>query len=329
MHRVGVSWPTADRAGFGLGLTMWIALPCAASAASMMPSVSVGCGWIGEADVFERRAHLERDHAFADQRFGLRRDDVHAEQQIALRIADEFDEAVGFVHRARAAARGERKLADAHFVAFGFGFFLGEADGRDFRIGVDAVRHRDRIERRRLVAGDHFGRDDALLHRAVREQRLAGDVADREDVRHLRAQLRIDGDEAFVVGRKTGGLSRLSVSVTGRRPTATSTMSNSRVSSLPSGAVAVERRLDGLAALFDRPDLRVEHDLDALLLENASERLGDLEIGAGENLRQRFDHQHLRADARVDGRELEADHAAADDEQRSSECASSARRRRS
>ena len=125
------------------------------------------------------------------------------------------------------------------------------------------------------IAGDHFGRDDALLHRAVREQRLAGDVADREDVRHLRAALRVDRDEAALVGRQAGG-GEIEVSVTGRRPTATSAMSNSRVSSLPFGAFAVDRRLDGLAGLFERLDLGVEHDLDALFLEDASERFGDL-----------------------------------------------------
>ncbi len=101
------------------------------------------------------------------------------------------------VHRARAAAGRERKLADAHLVTRRFRFLFGEADGRDFGIGIDAVRNRDRIERRRLIAGDHFGGDDALLHRAVREQRLPGDVADRENVRHLRALLMVDRDETL------------------------------------------------------------------------------------------------------------------------------------
>ena len=129
----------------------------------------------------------KRDHALADQRLGLRRDDVHAEQQIALRIADQFDEPFALVHRARAAARGERELADAHLVAGGLRLLLGEPDGGDFGIGIDAVRHRDRIECRRPIAVDHFRRNDTLLHRAMCEQRRAGDVADCEDVRNLRA----------------------------------------------------------------------------------------------------------------------------------------------
>ena len=108
------------------------------------------------------------------------------------------------VHRARAAARRERKLTDAHLVAGGFRLLFGEADRCHFGIGVDAVRNGDRIEGRGLVAGDHLRRDHALFHRAMREQRRAGDVADREDVGHFRALLLIGGDEAFVVGRESG-----------------------------------------------------------------------------------------------------------------------------
>ena len=88
-------------------------------------------------------------------------------------------------------------------VAGGLGFFLGEADRRDFGIGVDAVRDRDGIERARAVAGDHLRRDDAFFHRLVREHRRAGDVADGVDAVDLRAALRVDVEEAFV-----GGLQR-------------------------------------------------------------------------------------------------------------------------
>ena len=38
----------------------------------------------------------------------------------------------------------------------------------------------------------------AFMHRLVRQHRLADDVADGEDVRHVGAHLRVDGDEAAV-----------------------------------------------------------------------------------------------------------------------------------
>src|SRR6202030_3655891 len=62
-----------------------------------------------------------------------------------------------------------------------------------------------RIESGRLIARDHLRGDDALFHGAVREQRLSRNVADGEDVRHLRAALLIDGDEASFVSAQTGG----------------------------------------------------------------------------------------------------------------------------
>ncbi len=61
--------------------------------------------------------------------------------------------------------------------------------------------------------------------------------------------------------------------------------------------------------------LGVEHDFDALLFQDASERFGYLVVRTGENLRKHLDDQHLGAHARVDGRELETDHATADNEQ--------------
>ena len=43
-----------------------------------------------------------------------------------------------------------------------------------------------------------FRRDVRLVHRLVREHRLADDVADREDVRHVGAHLLVDVDEAAI-----------------------------------------------------------------------------------------------------------------------------------
>jgi hypothetical protein len=42
------------------------------------------------------------------------------------------------------------------------------------------------------VPGDHFGRDLAFVRGLVREHRLADDVADRVDVRHVGAHLLVD-----------------------------------------------------------------------------------------------------------------------------------------
>ena len=43
-----------------------------------------------------------------------------------------------------------------------------------------------------------------LVHRLVRQHRLADDVADREDVRHVGAHLDVHRDEAAVADRDAG-----------------------------------------------------------------------------------------------------------------------------
>ena len=50
------------------------------------------------------------------------------------------------------------------------------------------------------------GREPSLLARRRGEARIADDVAGREDVRHARAELRVDGDAAAIVGREPGVL---------------------------------------------------------------------------------------------------------------------------
>ena len=268
-----------------------------------------------EPDVLERGTHLECDHAFTDQRLGLRCDDVHSEKKIALRVADELDHAVRLVHRPCPAARDQREFPDADLVAGGFRLFFGEADRRDFGIGVDAVRNRDRIERRGFVAGDHFGGNDAFFHRFVSEQRCARDVADREHSRNLRATLRVDGEEAALVGCETG---RGEVEFRGDGTAADGDERHLEFARFvfAAGELARDHGFHAGGGLLERRDLRGKRDLNALLLEDPAHRLGDLEVGSGQNLRQHFDHQHLRTETRVDGGKLEADDAATDDQQR-------------
>ena len=73
---------------------------------------------------------------------------------------------------------------------------------------------------------------------------------------------------------------------------------------LAARSLAVERCPHGRALLLERLDLCAEHKFDALLFENPPERLADLEIRTGENLRHHLDDQDLRAEPPVDGREL-------------------------
>ena len=73
-------------------------------------------------------------------------------------------------------------------------------------------------------ARDHLDGELAFMGRLVGQHRLAGHVADGEEVRHVRAPLCVDLDEALLV-QLDAGLVQAEFAVLGRRPTATSTCS--------------------------------------------------------------------------------------------------------
>ncbi len=86
-----------------------------------------------------------------------------------------------------------------------------------------------------------------------------------------------------------------------------------------SSAVAVRFRQRGGDAVraFDEPlDARAGMDDDALPGEGLARELGDLGILGGKDAGQHLDHRHLGAEAAIEARELDADGAGADDEQR-------------
>ena len=89
---------------------------------------------------------------------------------------------------------GELGHFDRAALLLGLGF--GQAGPGDFRIGEDHGGNRPRLEGRRL-AGQRLDGRLAFVGRLVGQHRLAGHVADRQDVRIGRATLRIDHDEAL------------------------------------------------------------------------------------------------------------------------------------
>ena len=151
-----------------------------------------------------------------------------------------------------------------------------------------------------------------FVRRLVREHRLAGHVADREDRGLVRAALLVNDDEALVVQANA-------------RP---AEPGDARIRSSPDRD---EHAIEDLFLLFG---LAFEADADATLLgghlhdtcleqhtlESLRDALGEhvhqISIGARQQARRHFDHRHGAAERRVDGAELEADISAAYDQQR-------------
>ncbi len=77
--------------------------------------------------------------------------------------------------------------------ACGLQFFLGLADGGDFRLGVDDARD-DIVVHVAGLAGDDLGNGDALVLRLVREHRPGDHVADGIDAGDIGAAVLVDLD---------------------------------------------------------------------------------------------------------------------------------------
>ena len=137
----------------------------------------------------------------------------------------------------------------------------------------------------RRLAEQCFDRDFALVRRLVREHRLAGHVADRQDVRVGRALLLVGDDEAF---------SSISTSVFSRpkpravRPAAD--RDQHAAEALGCGAVGVfEVDFDRLVHVGERDDLGFQVDAGEDLLQPLVQRLDQVAIGAGQQRRRQFD----------------------------------------
>src|SRR5581483_382554 len=80
-----------------------------------------------------------------------------------------------------------------------------EADAGDLRVRVDRTRHGAVVDDR-LVAARVLGGDLTLAERGVRELPVSGAVADRVDVRHARAAVRVGRDALAPVVLDSRGL---------------------------------------------------------------------------------------------------------------------------
>ena len=144
-------------------------------------------------------SHLQREHALRDHLAGAAAHDADAQHPFALRVDEHLRQAVRDVECHRPAAGAPRELQ--HFVRHVLLLRVDfrEADPGDLGIGEDHGRDTARLPLGRF-AEDRFDADAGFGGRLVRQPRFPGHIADGVDVRHRRATLAIDGDEAAFVG---------------------------------------------------------------------------------------------------------------------------------
>ena len=265
----------------------------------------------GVADVGDLAAHLDGERGFGDQVAGMHADDARADDAVRRFIEDQLGEAFGTADADRAAGGGPRELADADLEALGLRFGLGDADPGDFRVGV-GHRRNHACDPFLLLAGGDFRRELAFVRGFVRQHRLADDVADGEDVRHVGAHLPVDLDEA-ALGDGDAGLVGIELPAIRR---AADGDQDAVVGVLRGNAGTFETADDALLVRPGVDDLGLEVHGDALLLQAVGERLDEVGVRARHQLVHEFDHGDFGAERAIDRRHFQADDAATDDEQR-------------
>ena len=187
---------------------------------------------------------------------------------------------------------------------------FGQARPRQLRIGEHDRRNRARRERD-VLPRHHFDRDAPLVRRLVREHRLADDVADREDRRLVRAALLVDHDEAALIDLHVRALQPGNFRV---RPAADRDQ-DAIEQLLRRVGFALEGHADPVGFRLHLHDLRLQQHALHRLRHALGENVDEVAVGAGQQPRRHLHDGDGAAERGVDGAELEADVAAADDEQ--------------
>ncbi|CDN43100.1 hypothetical protein BN871_CL_00110 [Paenibacillus sp. P22] len=264
-----------------------------------------------EGDVFKRSAHLDGQAELGNHVGSFDARDVGAEHEAAVFVGDDFDEAFSSVQGKRASIRREREFADLDVVAFVLGFLLGQADACAFRIGEAYRRHALVVDFARLSADD-FSRDAAFIHRFVGKRRTGNDIADSEDMRNVRASFVVDFDKAAVRHLDVDEIkAKLSVRVR------TASDRYEQVVGRDFLFLVADRVRNGdvLVGLLGAFRHRAGDDVGFFGFELFRHELGHVFVEAGQDGIGSFENRHLRAELAVHLAQLDADVAAADDDE--------------
>ena len=255
---------------------------------------------------------IHRHHVALDQFGDLRADHVRAEQLAGLLVEDHLDQALVLAERDRLAVADERKTPDADFAAALFRFRFGQTDRGDLRVAIGAAGNEVLVHRVRMQALDRLDADHALMLGLVRQHRRAGDVADGVDAGHVGLAVAVD-HHAAAIGLDAEFFQPEVFDIAddadrGDHPV--------DLDSLRLALAVIQGRDHAVALLLEFCHLGVGENLDALFLERLLGQFGNLGVLDRQHLRQHFDHRDVRAHGVEERRELDADRAGADHQQR-------------
>src|SRR3546814_232808 len=188
---------------------------------------------------------------------------------------------------------------------------LGPADPGDFRLGVDHVGDGVVVDVAGQ-AGDQLGHGDAFLEALVRQHRAAHAVADRPHAVDAGVAVFVDLDHAALVELHAGAIGQQAAARGAAADRDQQLVERDRLLAVLVGVGDDHFLLLALAGDFGLADLGAEADVQALLLELARGGLRHFRVGDGQEVGQRFEHGHFRAQALPHAAQLQPDHAGAD-----------------
>src|SRR5882672_7364930 len=237
--------------------------------------------------------------------------DRRAEQLLRPGVRQDLHEALRLAGFVRAADAGHRHLAGEDLPAAVAGLGLVHADPAEGRVDEQRVA-RDAVGDPARIAVEEVGGDDlVVVPGGVGERALAVRVAHAPHAAGAGAALVVDGDVAARIGGDAGSLE---AEVVGVRRAADG---EQHVAALGDRLAVLAFEADDHAAAFprERHALGAGADHDAFALENGADLGGDVVVFARQELAELLDHGDPGAEAAVGLRELEADVAAAHDDE--------------
>src|SRR5687767_5970930 len=238
-------------------------------------------------------------------------EDRGAQDGAVLGIDRDLHESLRLALLDRACDARHRPLADERLAPALANLGLRHPCPTERRIRVQRVRG-DPIAHPAWIVLQQVRDDDlAVVVRGVGERALAVAVAERPDPRNARAELVVDDDVASLVD---GDACLVEAEIIGVR-TAADGEQHVRTLHVRRAIGAVDAGGDLAAALGEADALRVQADLDALVLDDLADRGRNVFVLAADEPRPHFDNRHLGAETAKHLAEFEADVASADDDQ--------------
>src|SRR5882672_5415610 len=238
-------------------------------------------------------------------------EDRRAEQLLRPGVGQDLHEALRLAGFLSAADTGHRHLAGENLPSALAGLGLVHPDSAEGRVDKEGVARNAIGDPARIVVEEIGGDDLVVVPRRVRERTLAVRVAHAPYAVGAGAALVVDGDVAARIGGDAG---LLETEVVGIRRAADG---EQQVAALGDRLAGFAFEADDDASAFHREchALGAGADHDTLALENGADFGGDVVVFARQELVEFLDHGDFGAEAAVGLRKLEADIAAADDDE--------------